>query len=420
MLVPAALAVLAGFGAFAAAVWAMTARQRPAPAAVAARPTSTRARSRARVRRRSPAALAGYELPLGLLGFPGVGWLFAGFPFTASILLMAGPRLRGRSSRSPSALRGGSAARVGWMVELVWLPTSALVSAALLYRAQRRRRIRLDGPPPRRRLAAARAATGRASASRSARSRSCSSRSRSSLRSPASAAAPFRYSYQTRLTPESRASSSRRHAAPVKLFAWREPQEPFPADALRLHAADVRSLLVRAAAVDRPGAYQLFDLDRGTPRPARVQAARRELELAPARRLAPGRYLFVATHEGMFGGRDFAYLRVVPLERRDGDRLRPDMRPRPRSPTRSSRRASLLAALFACSSCDPSCGAGGAEGVLGGWLRTLRGRGGCEALAQRAGWSPGALPRLLPRRRSAHRRIPRRRLGLAAPATAGA
>src|ERR687888_508796 len=43
--------------------------------------------------RRSPAALAGYELPLGLMGFPGVGWLFAGFPLTASILLMVGPAL---------------------------------------------------------------------------------------------------------------------------------------------------------------------------------------------------------------------------------------------------------------------------------------------------------------------------------------
>ena len=28
------------------------------------------------------------------MGFPGVGWLFAGFPFTASILLLAGPGAR--------------------------------------------------------------------------------------------------------------------------------------------------------------------------------------------------------------------------------------------------------------------------------------------------------------------------------------
>ena len=45
------------------------------------------------MRRRKPAALAAYEVPMGLLGFPGVGWLFAGFPFTATILLIAGPAL---------------------------------------------------------------------------------------------------------------------------------------------------------------------------------------------------------------------------------------------------------------------------------------------------------------------------------------
>jgi hypothetical protein len=33
--------------------------------------------------------------------------------------------------------------------------------------------------------------------------------------------------------------------------------------------------------------------------------------LAPAQRLKPGEYVFAASHEGMFGGRDFAYLRVV-------------------------------------------------------------------------------------------------------------
>ena len=33
---------------------------------------------------------------MGLLGFPGVGWLFAGFPVTASVLLLVGPRSRGR------------------------------------------------------------------------------------------------------------------------------------------------------------------------------------------------------------------------------------------------------------------------------------------------------------------------------------
>jgi hypothetical protein len=35
------------------------------------------------------------------------------------------------------------------------------------------------------------------------------------------------------------------------------------------------------------------------------------LVLSPSRALRPGRYVFVTTHEGMFGGKDFSYLTVV-------------------------------------------------------------------------------------------------------------
>ena len=95
LLVPAAFAVLVGFGSFAASAWQMTARHRRAGArAIVEAPEVFTGRIPRRVRRRSPAALAGYELPMGLLGFPGVGWLFAGFSFTASILLLAGPAHR--------------------------------------------------------------------------------------------------------------------------------------------------------------------------------------------------------------------------------------------------------------------------------------------------------------------------------------
>src|SRR5437588_164704 len=94
VLVPAALAVLVGFFAFARAVWRLTEQQRAeGRAAIAAAPGLYTGKIPKRVRRRSPAALAAYELPLGLMGFPGMGWLFAGFPFTASILLCAGPAL---------------------------------------------------------------------------------------------------------------------------------------------------------------------------------------------------------------------------------------------------------------------------------------------------------------------------------------
>ena len=128
VLVPAATVVLVGFGAFSVAVWRMTARQRAeGRAALKATPRVYSGTIPMRVRRRSPAALAGYELPLGLMGFPGVGWLFAGFPLTASILLMAGPAVTWAiipvafSPFGRGPLRG-----IGWGVELIWLPVMAL------------------------------------------------------------------------------------------------------------------------------------------------------------------------------------------------------------------------------------------------------------------------------------------------------
>src|SRR5207249_651578 len=145
----------------------------------------------------------------------------------------------------------------GWEVELVWLPVMALVSSAFLYRAHARRRARLDGPPP---------------GGHRSRSRSSSYRTRVSVALGAIAlllvAIPFvpavagvggstvRYSYEPRLTREVTGQFASTRHGPVKLFSWSDPQGSFPRDALRLHASQLGSLLVRAAAVDRVGAYQ--------------------------------------------------------------------------------------------------------------------------------------------------------------------
>jgi hypothetical protein len=316
VLVPAALAALTGFAAYARASWAMTASQRAAGrAAIRAAPGRYAGRIPKRVRRRSPAALAGYELPLALMGFPGVGWLFAGFPLTASILLMAGPATAWAVIPVAFTPYGqGPLRELGWKVELAYLPVSALLSAAALYRAHARRRALLDGRPPRghvRRL-----------------------RRRGSYRTRVGVAVgvialvlvslPFvpavagigttgvRYAYQPAFTRDITGQFLRTPRGPVKLFSWGDPQPSYPADALRVHSSDVRSLLVRAAAVDDPKAYQLYDLDRGGSAPLTVaQRSPTTLALTPARELRPGRYAFVATHEGMFGGRDFDYLTVV-------------------------------------------------------------------------------------------------------------
>jgi hypothetical protein len=312
LLVPAALAVAAGFASYARTVWAATRayrvegrrRLRNAPAAYAGRIPK-------RVRRRRPASVAAYEIPMGVLGFPGVGWLFAGFPLTGTVLLLVGPGIAWAVvplAFTPFA--HGPLRSVGWQAELVWLPASTLVSTAALYRVHRRRRLRLLAKPPRRRPSSPHR-------TRITVALGCIALLLVSL--------PFvpavlglgrgavRYSYEPRLSRELTGQFATTPRGPVKLFSWPDPQDGFPSDALRLHASDLHGLLVRSAAVDRVGAYQLFDVTHG--RRVALTVHRRsptQLALAPAGPLAPGRYVFLSSHEGMFGGRDFSYLVVVP------------------------------------------------------------------------------------------------------------
>jgi hypothetical protein len=310
VLTSAALAVLGGFGAYAVAAWRMTARDRAAGRrALAAAPAVYAGRVPRRVQRRSPAALAGYELPMALLGFPGIGWLFAGFPFVAAFLLLVGPVLAWAVVPSAFSPYGTGPLRgVGWKFEFAWLGATAVLSTAALYRAHRRRRLRVAGRRP--------------------------PSSRNGYRTRVGVAIgaillvlvslPFvpavagvggssvKYAYQTGFTREVTGPFLSTSRGTVKLFAWPDPQLRFPADALRVRSSDVRSLLVRAAALDSADAYRLFDVDRGR----RVSLALRssastQLRFAPRRPLPSGRYLFIGTHQGMFGGRDFAYFAVV-------------------------------------------------------------------------------------------------------------
>jgi cytochrome c oxidase cbb3-type subunit 1 len=392
LLVPAALAVLAGFGSFAVSAWRMTARQRRAGAqAIVSAPEVFTGRIPRRVRGRSPAALAGYELPMALLGFPGVGWLFAGFSLTASVLLLAGPALTWAVIPLAFSPYGqGPLNTVGWKVELVWIPVTALVSTLLLYRAQRRRRLLLDGPPP----------PTRPRRKRGYRTRVSVAAGTIALLLvsipfvPAVAGvggSSIRYAYQTRLTPDIVGQFLSTRRGPVKLFTWQEPQSPYPADALRVRAADVRALMARAAAVDDPAAYGLYDLEKSSRIPLRVsRGTGRQLVLVPGRRLRPGRYMFVATHQGMFGGRDFAYVTVV----RPGEPVTPisssgsDTVPQIADsllPVAAALVALLFVFLLARSLWQRPAGqkALWAAGFAFFAVATV-----CEAVGQRAGWNP--------------------------------
>jgi hypothetical protein len=390
LLMPAALAVLVGFGAYAVATWRMTARQRAAERrALMAAPRVYGGRVPKRVRTRSPAALAGYELPMALLGFPGIGWLFAGFPFTAAILLLTGPVLAWAVIPSAFSPYGTGPLRgVGWRFEFVWLAATALLSAAALYRAHRRRRLRgVRRKPPSSRNGY-RTRVGVAVGSILLVLVSLP------FLPPVSgiASGSLRYTYQTGFTPEITGQFLVTRAGPVKLFSWPDPQNPYPRDALRLHAADVRSLIVRAAVVDRPGAYQLFDLTRGRQVSLTVRSSSpRALVLAPRDRLASARYLLVGTHQGMFGGRDFAYFTVVepgaPVTAisSGGNRSVPQI-----ASSLLPVGAALLAVAFALLLIRSFLQRpAGQKALWAAGFALFALAAGSEALAQRGGWSPG-------------------------------
>jgi len=388
VLVPAAAAVLVGFGGYARAVWTGTAGERAAGRReLAALPSAYSGRIPARVRLRRPAALAGYELPMGLLGFPGVGWLFAGFPFPATVLLLGGPALAWAvlpiafSPYGHGPLRG-----VGWRVELGYLPASALLSAAALYRAHRKRRLRFLGTPRRRRRRGYRGRVGLAAGAILL----------------VLVSLPFvpavlglgthrvRYSLQPRLTPQVTGQFLMTARGPVKLFSWPDPQERYPSDPLRIRPTDIRAFVARAAAVDAAGAYRLFALDGDRAVPLAVRAhGRRSLSLAPVRLLRPGRYVFTATHEGMFGGRDYAYLTVVP----PGAAASP-LAPAGRSTPSIARTLPPVAAALVAAAFALLLGRAflrrpaGQKALWGAGFLLFAAAASCEALAQGHGWTP--------------------------------
>jgi hypothetical protein len=394
--VPAALVVLIGFTAFARAAWEMSTRQRAeARRAIAQAPEKFTGRIPNRVRRRSPAALAGYELPMALLGFPGLGWLFAGFPLTASFLLLGGPALTWAIIPAAFSPYGAGPLReIGWQVELAWLPTMALGSSALLYRAHLRRRRRWEGRPPR-------AGHRRRLAFGTYRARVGISLGVIAL---VLACLPFlpavagvggstvRYSYEPRFTRELTGQFLQTGKGPVKLFAWSDPQASFPEDSLRVRPRDVRSLLVRAAAVDDPTRYQLYDLDHGGSVTLRVRArTKTTLTLVPTRSLRPGHYAFVASHEGMFGGRDFDYLTVVQPGGRPTAISSGDSRTAPAVfDALLPLAAAVLALLFAVRLATSAIRRPAGQKVL--WaigFALFAAAAAAEALAHRDGWSPG-------------------------------
>jgi len=154
----------------------------------------------------------------------------------------------------------------------------------------------------------------------------------------------------------------------------------------------LRGFVVRAAAVDSPAAYQLYDLDRGGAVPlAVVRRAPTQLTLAPRRAPRPGRYELLAAKEGMFGGRDYDYLRVVkPGAPVTAIAANSDRTSRPVADAFLPLGAALVALLFAVLlGSSFARRPAGQKALWGAGFACFGVAAACEAAAQRAGWSEG-------------------------------
>ena len=200
------------------------------------------------------------------------------------------------------------------------------------------------------------------------------------------------------MTPEVTGQSGDAKRGPVKLFAWSAPQGSFPHDALRLHAADLSGLLVRAAAVDSAKAYQLFDLDRGGNVPLVVRKTSARARCFPPHGRC-GRGATRSSRRTRACSEDVTSPTSgwCPPLHRDVDQL-PAARCRP----------AVMDALLPLArdwwrwrsprSCSARSGAAaGGEGALGSRLPALRRRGCVRGGGPAARVEPGALPRVLPR-----------------------
>ena len=236
----------------------------------------------------------------------------------------------------------------------------------------------------------------------------------------------MRYTYEPRLTREVTGQFLTTPRGPREALRLAGPAEPVS----RRRAASPRAATSLRSLRPRRGGGRPGRLPALRPRP-RVAACRCASSRRAARRSfasrrrgcrAPGRYAFVATHEGMFGGRDFAYLHCRRARRGRHVRSRPARtRQLPRSRTRCCRSLrpsspSLFSALLLASFARRPAGQKlfwGAASPSSPSPRWLRGGRAAQRL------DAGALPHLLPRGRRAHGRLPRRGLRLAAPASRG-
>jgi heme/copper-type cytochrome/quinol oxidase subunit 1 len=332
----AALPLLAGFLIFGAAVYRVTrAYRREMATEVRGAPARFSGPMPARLKRIPLRFVLGMELAGGMLGWPGLGWLYAGQAMPAVGLLLVGPAVAwALLPMLFSPFTNTVLSQWNWHVLLVWLPASALLSSSLLWgflsRSRRASMIKVDttvemqpaessSRPPRKAIAPGRRrvpkglllgagmiflallsipiiplVTGIPS----------SSDAQQSLMSQLPDRASGAY-----LEAGDGAQSGL-----VKLFSWAFPLDEPPQESPAINPSHIQGFVVRQKGLDDPEHYRLYHLQDGdaVPMSATVTSFQTQLRLVPTEPLEEGDYMLDIPSGGMFAGREYYYFRVDP------------------------------------------------------------------------------------------------------------
>ena len=280
--------------------------------------------------------VVGIEFMLGLFGFPGAGWLFAGQALPGLALLLLGP---GIVWAALPALFSPTADTVfsqwGWKVALFWLAGSTMLSSTLLavYIHRSRAALRTDRPS-RRRVEPEAVPAAPVAAPEQAVPTVWRRIPRRLIYGSififvvlfsipvlpwvlgVPAGAEGQQPLVEQLPEGGRGTylelSDGGTDGLFKLFTWNIPLSGLPEESPRLNPTHVDSIFIVQKGLDDPAKYMLFQAGQLEPIPVTTQIVdfQHELRLTPLEPLPPGDYTLMMPTGGMFAGREYFYFAV--------------------------------------------------------------------------------------------------------------
>ena len=278
-----------------------------------------------RVRRIPGGYILAMEAVGGLFGWPGVGWLYAGQVMPGIAMLMIGPAIAwALLPMLFSPFTNTVLSQWNWHVLLVWLPGTALLSSALLWRRLGRRRQAQAAAAQNDQTAAPKLPGRRA---RRIPRRLMFGTGFVMLALFSGPVIPLVAGIPSSSSPQQLASElpDRANGAYLviddgsvqgllKLFAWSFPLDEPPQDAPAVAPEALAGFFIQQKGLDDPGAYRLYHLEDGdaVALTAQVESFQKQMRLTPLQALEAGTYMLDVPSGGMFAGREYYYFRVDP------------------------------------------------------------------------------------------------------------